>query len=519
MVPKSHVESEHPLVEWKLSFAFFERKLLLDIPEYQRSAYIILKDEIKKRRRWIYKNKFKSYHLKTILLESIIQPYNGEKSVYQYQKMLYNRLYNAYQSGRLFNFFIPEQNLLEKGDEMIAEILDRVSQKTLEFRSVIYDLIKRFPSLKEIRTYFLILQFEELNEICLKKLESYEIVTNFNKINFILRSVDADLADSLSVEILENYLEKCRSMLPCKLPWERQDYEELSGGMSTLDMNKIGKHLKSEMERVKQEISQTEESEQVDKFYQSVTELILNNKDVYENNKEYFNKTPSKFQSFIDIFQTEYNKQLDRNVLRFNLEEMYFEMVCIFLELFKQIFHSDNRENKKEIQSKLETILDDIQETSKSLTENNLDSTDTVEKSKGKLGDLLKGFYEMVRFPEGESEEEIKMFEEDLKVETKILLKMNYDKNHKESIKIEREYRNKKEWLSGIATEINFNIDFDEKYLIFISKEMKKRLEDANTCICNKTILKDMDDIFLSPINMFVEFCQSHSILHSFFDV
>ena len=113
LIPKSHPESQHPLLEWRLSFSLVERKILFNIPTYQRTAYIIIKETLDGPINFNDINGYKSYHLKTILLELTTQPCEGIKNAYLFVKALLERLCNAYRMKKLPNFFIPSQNLLK----------------------------------------------------------------------------------------------------------------------------------------------------------------------------------------------------------------------------------------------------------------------------------------------------------------------------------------------------------------------------------------------------------------------
>ena len=62
----------------------------------------------------------------------------------------------------------------------------------------------------------------------------------------------------------------------------------------------------------------------------------------------------------MDEFQVEYIRKLNKKTRRFKLEENYFKTACTYLELLKQIFHSDERDNRERIQNDLENILVDI---------------------------------------------------------------------------------------------------------------------------------------------------------------
>ena len=130
LIPKSHPESQHPLVEWRISFSLVERRILFNIPDYQRTAYLILKDRIEKKvkEKKSIDQSYKSYHLKTVLLELTSSKHyctgGIHNNVYEFTKSLIERLTEAYEKKYLPNFFLQKQNLLEHEDvESIKEIL------------------------------------------------------------------------------------------------------------------------------------------------------------------------------------------------------------------------------------------------------------------------------------------------------------------------------------------------------------------------------------------------------------
>ena len=121
LIPKSHPESQHPLVEWRISFSFVERRILLNIPEYQRTAYLYLKLklECKMQENKLLMKSYKSYHLKTVLLELTFSKYyctDGIHNAYEFTKSLIERFTEALQKRNLPNFFLPSQNLFENED-------------------------------------------------------------------------------------------------------------------------------------------------------------------------------------------------------------------------------------------------------------------------------------------------------------------------------------------------------------------------------------------------------------------
>ena len=473
-------------MEWRLSFSFVEQKILFNIPDYQRTAYLILKDQIKELLRFDEKHNFKSYHLKTILLELTTQPSNGDNNnVYQFRNALFNRLYKAYLSGRLFNFFIQDQNLLEVGDEQLTKVLDKVVDEVNEKEKDI--TVDENSTPQDIRTGFLEEMYDTfINYVkLLKKKESVDdVIISFIKLKRILRIVDEDAADSLSVKIFKSYIDKCISILPC-LPEKRLSYEKLS---DSVDIDRIHEYLTGEMEKIKKnEISQIEECEQVDKFYNRVGKLLNKTTSPEEHLQQETRR------SLMDEFQIEYNRELNEKIRRFKLEEKYFETVCVYLEFFKKIFHTDERDNREEIQNNLERILDDIVNIDQSFES-------IVQDNNNKLTRFLNLFYETQNFQE--IGEEVNEVNEEI---MKVLRGIKYDGD---------------ESWSRIAMKIDSCLTFKER-IQNVSEEMNSRFKTANnSCICSndKTGFRsflnygDSGDIFLPPLQIFEKVCSAHNI-------
>ena len=120
LIPKSHPNSQHPLVEWSISFSLVERRILSNIPEYQRTAYLILKQkmEFKVQRYKILSKSYKSYHLKTVLLELALSKHyctvRIHNNAYEYSQNHWSKdLIEVCEKRYVPNFSLPSQNLFE----------------------------------------------------------------------------------------------------------------------------------------------------------------------------------------------------------------------------------------------------------------------------------------------------------------------------------------------------------------------------------------------------------------------
>ena len=155
LIPKSHPESQHPLLEWRLSFSLVERKILFNIPDYQRTAYIIIKETLDGSfKNFKYVNGYKSYHLKTILLELTTQPCEGFKNAYLFVKALLERLCNAYRMKKLPNFFIPSQNLLKNENVSFIDEFWEALMDNDRYQKFPYDPSLMFQRLSSDNIFF-----------------------------------------------------------------------------------------------------------------------------------------------------------------------------------------------------------------------------------------------------------------------------------------------------------------------------------------------------------------------------
>ena len=178
-------------------------------------------------------------------------------------------------------------------------------------------------TLQDVKTYFLAGKFRRLiNEVKLRGGWVY----HFSEVKAILRFIDKDVADFVSIEMFENYIKDCEAIIPSKVPGKRQDYEQLGGEISSSDINEIRRHLKDEMERLKRDkLSQIEGSDQMDKFHQDVIKLFKD-EDFNKFNFPGRGNWHLESQSLADVYQAGY---IDEKVQRFEIADKYFEMVCI----------------------------------------------------------------------------------------------------------------------------------------------------------------------------------------------
>ena len=88
--------------------------------------YLVLKNKIKNIN--LDREPYKSYHLKTVLLELTTQSCEGIENAYLFTKSLIKRLSEAYENVVLPNFFNPSQNLLENEKENFKGIVNTLDK-------------------------------------------------------------------------------------------------------------------------------------------------------------------------------------------------------------------------------------------------------------------------------------------------------------------------------------------------------------------------------------------------------
>jgi len=136
-VPKSHPNSDHPKVEWRLSFSMAEKAIVSALPPIHKRAFMICKS---------LNEKFKdiwdaeqiepltTFHWKTALLwimdecdENLLKR-DDHRQVYDLVKNLVKYLLQALKIRKLTNYFVPGMNLLT----IYSEEDLRFSEKLLE---------------------------------------------------------------------------------------------------------------------------------------------------------------------------------------------------------------------------------------------------------------------------------------------------------------------------------------------------------------------------------------------------
>uniref|UniRef100_A0A7M5UER4 Mab-21-like HhH/H2TH-like domain-containing protein n=1 Tax=Clytia hemisphaerica TaxID=252671 RepID=A0A7M5UER4_9CNID len=153
LIPKSHPESQNPMVEWRLSFSLVEKEIFLNLPLLWRKAYLIMKNLFKKfhdepfhplnelnlkmSRKKVpqyYESPLKSYHIKTVLMWLYEEkPDFDERDIIGLLQLVVDGLLRAFSEMKLPNYFIPSQNVLnnpQKLDpfkiEKVKEILEKI---------------------------------------------------------------------------------------------------------------------------------------------------------------------------------------------------------------------------------------------------------------------------------------------------------------------------------------------------------------------------------------------------------
>ena len=504
LIPKSHPESKYPLAEWRLSFSFVERKILFNIPDYQRTAYLIIKQKIYDLhnkptgtlRQMVYNRHntrkvtiYKSHHLKTVLLELTVQSCKGIENVHLFATALVERLVKAYETGDLPNFFIPSQNLLSENEgsditELVnmlngimikPEITHAESSNAYTFSLGLYRdsyesrvpvaLVTLLNNVKNV-THFPILANDEsktipqnitvmflaeiynnvlsslqtffcerpsahrMNQILdylreLIKSESTKeghailyglrdkeetICTKVIQMKRIARLVQSQgtISDSYKkivdevlkfpVDFLKEYISNFWQRIP-HLPENRIKCEELSGGSDSLEPDVMRTRVTDKVEKLINEINETEKAQQVNQFFHNVTALLKNaiseKKLVQLSVPEHIFFGISSSGRVTDLFDLkDYFLKLDDKILKYKIEENIFEIYCIFAEFFKQIIHCDNEERmeKEVVHRALVNILNKIRKLDSELE-------DIVDKNKSNLEEFLNHFYEMQKMP------------------------------------------------------------------------------------------------------------------------
>ena len=430
---------------------------------------------------------YKSYHLKTVLLELTVQSCKGIENAYLFATALVERLVKAYETGDLPNFFIPSQNLLSKNEGSdISELVNMLNgiimkpeithaesycfsfYKCLFYRSkndspvtllknvenvthfpiLANDESKTIPQniivmflaeiynnvLSSLKTFFCkrpsareLQQIHDFTRIPIELigpkslpkgyyllenlLRSEEtICTNVIQMKRIARLVQSQVTISNSykmivdevlkfpVDFLKEYISNFWQRIP-HLPENRMECEQLSGGSDSLEPDVMRTRVIEKVEKLINEINETEKAQQVNQFFHNVTALLKNaiseKKLVQLSVPEHIFFGISSSGCVTDLFNLKgYFLELDDKILKYKIEENIFEIYCIFAEFFKQIIHCDNEERmeKEVVHRALVNILNKISKLDSELE-------DIVDKNKSNLEEFLNHFYEMQKMP------------------------------------------------------------------------------------------------------------------------
>ena len=111
LIAKSFPHSKLAKLEWRISFSLVELEILLELPYYQRKAFLHLKHCLKDAR------KIPTYFLKTIFM-TLSATYEKkhpqtEWDTQTFYKTLCHDLESAIKHEHIPNFFVPQQNLCE----------------------------------------------------------------------------------------------------------------------------------------------------------------------------------------------------------------------------------------------------------------------------------------------------------------------------------------------------------------------------------------------------------------------
>ncbi|XP_066919873.1 cyclic GMP-AMP synthase-like receptor 2 [Clytia hemisphaerica] len=138
LIPKSHPESQNPMVEWRLSFSLVEKEILLNLPLSWRKVYLIIKSQFKESHeqsfeilpdQQYYQSPLESYHIKTVLLWLYEKHTDfDENDIIGLLKLVVDRLLEAFSEMKLPNYFIPGQNILRNAQKYDFYKIERVKE-------------------------------------------------------------------------------------------------------------------------------------------------------------------------------------------------------------------------------------------------------------------------------------------------------------------------------------------------------------------------------------------------------
>ena len=448
LISKNHPKSKHPLPEWRLSFSFLEREILQNLPEYQRVAVLYIK------RKMSGLDAYKSYHVKTVLMELSTQPPVGIENALQFKKVLIERLIKAYKEWNLPNFFVPSQNLFEyeTSKSSATEIVNKFNEiknkpNTSEIRSYNFTFDNKFnreepvPLLTRLNTLEKETNFPVLDNknkttpqnisvmflteiyndllsnmekfllyrsvkystdielsykppytrdkiLKIKKFVDYiqtMLLSKITQLKRIVRLVKFQAAcsggidDEVFEEILQfpvkiyyHYAKLCYDNIPI-LPTKRTEFEEMCNNRQLYptdedfitDLDILRDQVANQMEKVIQEINETSEGQQVNRFYRNLTTLLdnliikKNMINLYVPEDKLLGRCPSKLMT--DLFDLRnYFTKLDEKILEWKIAQTFYEIWRTHTEFFMQILHTDKDQRqpiKEEAEKKLMIYL------------------------------------------------------------------------------------------------------------------------------------------------------------------
>ena len=120
LVGKCHPQSDHPEIEWRLSFSMLEIEISNYIPLRARQAYLMCKQFLNNAKQSGEPSYIESYQMKTCLLWLLKEnQWNDLINVapVHYMLHIFKKLYSSLDNMLLYNFFFPHQNILGIRDE------------------------------------------------------------------------------------------------------------------------------------------------------------------------------------------------------------------------------------------------------------------------------------------------------------------------------------------------------------------------------------------------------------------
>ena len=299
------------------------------------------------------------------------------------------------------------------------------------------------------------------------------------------------------VDFLKEYISNFWQRIP-HLPENRMECEQLSGASDSLEPDVMRTRVIEKVEKLINEINETEKAQQVNQFFHNVTALLKNaiseKKLVQLSVTEHIFFGISSSGRVTDLFNLKgYFLELDDKILKYKIEENIFEIYCIFAEFFKQIIHCDNEERmeKEVVHRALVNILNKIRKLDSELE-------DIVDKNKSNLEEFLNHFYEMQKMPVKDDGMDQEDYEKQLK-----------DNYMTEKIPIMNRIREMNYGQSSDGSNSNLFPKNSNGSIMYIgSTKMIAKFKSIETCSCGKEKLSGFIDN--SPIYIFESLYSKH---------